>query len=214
MDAATAGAVRKDAPYGRPRVVLGMTLYNNARHLPEAIESLLAQTHSDFTLVLLDDASADETEAVARGYASRDPRVRYFTSRQPPGHGRHLARGCADRRRASVRPPRYFAWVSDHDRWHPRWLERLLAELERRPGAVLAYPITRRIGQDGAELDKGPRLFDTAGCRDLRAALAAHVPRRGRRRRHGLRPDAPRRADARPAFSGACCGPTACSSPS
>jgi glycosyltransferase involved in cell wall biosynthesis len=55
-----------------------MTLYNNARHLPEAIESLLAQTHGNFTLILLDDASADETESVARGYASRDARVRYF----------------------------------------------------------------------------------------------------------------------------------------
>jgi glycosyltransferase involved in cell wall biosynthesis len=46
-----------------------MTLYNNATHLPEAIESLLAQTHSDFTLILLDDASADETESIARSYA-------------------------------------------------------------------------------------------------------------------------------------------------
>jgi glycosyltransferase involved in cell wall biosynthesis len=58
--------------------VLGMTLYNNARHLPEAIESLLAQTHRDFTLILLDDASADETESIARTYVSGDTRVTYF----------------------------------------------------------------------------------------------------------------------------------------
>ena len=62
----------------------------------------------------------------------------------------------------------YFAWVSDHDRWHPRWLERLRAELDGDPDAVLAYPITRRIGQTGVEMDKGPRLFDTTGCADLR----------------------------------------------
>jgi glycosyltransferase involved in cell wall biosynthesis len=149
-------------------VVLGMTLYNNAGHLPEAIESLLAQTHGDFTLILLDDASADATESVARGYASRDPRVKYF---------RH------DNRQAMIATWRdvvqialrecpaaeYFAWVSDHDRWHPRWLERLLAELESDRDAVIAYPITRRIGQTGAELDKGPRLFDTTGCVDVRS---------------------------------------------
>jgi hypothetical protein len=63
----------------------------------------------------------------------------------------------------------YFAWVSDHDRWHPRWLERLLAEIESDPDAVIAYPITRRIGPTGAELDKGPRLFDTTGCIDCRS---------------------------------------------
>jgi glycosyltransferase involved in cell wall biosynthesis len=39
-----------------PRVVLGMTLYNNARHLPDAAASLLAQSHGDFALVMLDDA--------------------------------------------------------------------------------------------------------------------------------------------------------------
>jgi hypothetical protein len=62
---------------------------------------------------------------------------------------------------------RYFAWASDHDRWHPRWLERLLAEIDRDPSAVLAYPITRRIDEQGTELDKGPRLFDTSACDSL-----------------------------------------------
>jgi glycosyltransferase involved in cell wall biosynthesis len=147
-------------------VVLGMTLYNNARHLPEAIESLLAQSHRDFTLVLLDDASADETESVARAYAARDARVRYFRHETR----RAMIATWRDVVQIAMREcptAEYFAWVSDHDRWHPRWLERLLHELESNPDAVLAYPITRRIGQTGAELDKGPRFFDTTGCRDL-----------------------------------------------
>jgi glycosyltransferase involved in cell wall biosynthesis len=172
-----AGRVLSDAPsIGRPdrtgpaasRVVLGMTLYNNARHLPEAIESLLTQTHRDFTLVLLDDASSDETESVARAYASRDGRIKYFRhdSRQAMIATWRDVVQIAMRECPSAE---YFAWVSDHDRWHPRWLERLLTELEQDPDAVLAYPITRRIGQTGAELDKGPRLFDTTGCADQRS---------------------------------------------
>ena len=151
-----------------PRVVLGMTLYNNARHLPHAMESLLAQTRGDFALLLLDDASSDDTEAVARQYVERDPRVRYV---------RHAARQAmiATWREAAELAIRewpdapYFAWVSDHDWWHPRWLERLVAELDADPDAVLAYPVTRRVSAAGAELEKGPRLFDTAGCADLDA---------------------------------------------
>jgi hypothetical protein len=61
----------------------------------------------------------------------------------------------------------YFAWVSDHDRWHPAWLEKLLAALDADPGAVLAYPITRRVTPDGEDIDKGPRLFDTAAYDDF-----------------------------------------------
>jgi glycosyltransferase involved in cell wall biosynthesis len=149
-----------------PRVLLGMTLYNNARHLPEAIESLLAQTWSDFTLTLLDDASSDDTEAVARRYVERDARVRYVrhaTRQAMIATWREVVELAVETTPSAP----YFAWVSDHDRWHPRWLERLVGELERDPGAVLAYPITRRMAETGEELEKGPRLFDTASAIDL-----------------------------------------------
>jgi len=162
---------RQPSPAGRhetgtPRVVLGMTLYNNARHLAEAIDSVLAQTFTDFRLFLLDDASADETEAIAREYAAKDPRIVYW---------RHASRRAmiatwrevAERAMAECPAAPYFAWVSDHDRWHPRWLERMVAELDADASAVLAYPITRRMTPDGQELDKGPRLFDTASQADL-----------------------------------------------
>jgi glycosyltransferase involved in cell wall biosynthesis len=159
------GAAAHDRPAG-PRVVLGMTLYNNASHLPEAIESLLAQTWRDFTLLLLDDASTDGTEEIARRYAANDARVRYVRH-----HERKAMIGTwhAVAERAAGEHPlaEFFAWVSDHDRWHPRWLERLVGELERDPGAVLAYPITRRMAQTGEELEKGPRLFDTSQQTDL-----------------------------------------------
>ncbi len=162
-NAAAPHAVRADGP----RVAIGMTLYNNARHLREAVDSLLAQTYSDFHLILLDDASTDETEVVAREYERRDSRVKYF---------RHASR-CAmvatwrDVVAIAVREcpsAQYFAWASDHDRWHPEWLERLIAELDGDRDAVLAYPITRRMTQEGVDLDKGPRLFDTAECQDRR----------------------------------------------
>jgi hypothetical protein len=152
---------------GRSGVVLGMTLYNNAANLPEAIESLLQQTWRAFTLVLLDDASADDTEAVARRYAAADDRVRYVR------HDRRRAmiatwREAAELAMQADPSARYFAWVSDHDRWHPQWLERLVRELDSDAGAVLAYPITRRMAATGEELEKGPRLFETRGVTDAR----------------------------------------------
>ena len=168
FDAAGAegGAGARRVPSAAPRVTLGMTLYNNAAHLPAAIESLLAQTWPDFTLVLLDDASSDDSAAVARRYAAQDPRV---TCVRHSERRAMIATWHEVVELAAARTPtaEYFAWVSDHDRWHPRWLARLVAELDGDPGAVLAYPITRRMDQTGEELEKGPRLFDTATASTL-----------------------------------------------
>jgi glycosyltransferase involved in cell wall biosynthesis len=145
-----------------------MTLYNNARHLPEALDSILAQTYRDFTLVMLDDGSNDDTERIAREYAARDSRIRFF--RHPSRQGMVATwREAAEIAARECPSAECFAWVSDHDRWHPEWLDTLTRELDVHPRAVLAYPITRRITQEGADTDKGPRLFDTAGIGDLQA---------------------------------------------
>jgi glycosyltransferase involved in cell wall biosynthesis len=170
----TVGPVLSDRPdvtggtraQGAPRVALGMTLYNNARHLREALDSLLAQSYAGFRLALLDDGSTDGTAEVAREYEARDPRVRYV--RHDVRQGMVAAwREVVDIALRACPSAEYFAWVSDHDRWQRRWLERLVAELDGFPDAVLAYPITRRMTETGDERFKGPRLFDTADDADL-----------------------------------------------
>jgi glycosyltransferase involved in cell wall biosynthesis len=173
LPAESQAAIRSAAPaatpaQGPPRVVLGMTLYNNAANLPQALDSLLAQTEANFALLLLDDASTDGTGDVARPYVERDARVRYVR------HDERQAmiatwREVAEMAAREWPDAEYFAWVSDHDYWHPRWLERLMQELDGDAGAVLAYPISRRMSQAGADLQKGPRLFDTAALTDLDA---------------------------------------------
>jgi glycosyltransferase involved in cell wall biosynthesis len=151
-----------------PRVVLGMTLYNRAEYLPEAIASLLSQTCEDFRLVLLDDASTDATERIAREYERRDARVRYF---RHPSRQAMVAtwREVVDLALRDCPEARYFAWVSDHDLWDSVWLQELVDQLDAHPEAVLAYPVTQRITPGGEAIDKGARLFDTAGIGDRRA---------------------------------------------
>jgi hypothetical protein len=153
------------SPGGPPLVGIGVTLYNRAEYLAEALDSLLAQSHMNFQLVLVDDGSTDGTEAIARGYADRDRRVRYV--RRPDRRGMVAAWRVAFEE-ASAGGATYFAWGSDHDRWHPAWLETLVAALEGYPDVVLAYPLTQRIGPDGMEMTKPARQFETFGVTDLR----------------------------------------------
>jgi glycosyltransferase involved in cell wall biosynthesis len=147
-----------------PRVGIGMTLCNRAVYLREAVESLLGQWFTEFSLVLVDDGSTDETERLARAFELRDRRVRYvrFDARR----GMVAAWQEAFQQASGDGAP-YFAWASDHDRWHPRWLDTLVATLDAHPEAVLAYPLTQRIDPAGAPLSKPARQFDTAGVRDV-----------------------------------------------
>lgn len=150
-----------------PRTVLGMTLYNNASHLCEATDSILAQNHGDFVLLMLDDGSSDDGEAIARDYERRDGRVRYFRHQQRQGMV-PTWREVVEIAQREYPGAEYFAWVSDHDRWDPRWLARMLEELDAHSGAVLAYPETLRIDGCGAPADKEPRVFDTSGVVEAR----------------------------------------------
>ncbi|HET9362134.1 MAG TPA: glycosyltransferase family 2 protein [Vicinamibacterales bacterium] len=148
-----------------PRVIIGSPLYNHANDFREAIESILGQTYADFALVLVDDCSTDATPEIAREYAGLDPRVTYLVNPQRLGLVDNARRAFAV---ACERHPEaeYFAWASDHDLWHPRWLQALVEALDRYPEVVLAYPLNRRIGPSGELLARKPWSFDTLGITD------------------------------------------------
>jgi len=61
----------------RPRVSIGVPVYNGERYLAQALESIFAQTYQNFELIISDNGSSDGTEAICRGYAAADSRIRY-----------------------------------------------------------------------------------------------------------------------------------------
>ncbi len=59
-----------------PGISVIMPVYNGARFLAEAVESILTQTEQDFELILADDGSTDDSAALIQAYAARDARIR------------------------------------------------------------------------------------------------------------------------------------------
>jgi glycosyltransferase involved in cell wall biosynthesis len=87
-----------------------MPVYNAARYLREAVESVLAQTHSALELVAIDDASSDGSYELLQELAARDPRVRVF--RQARNQGIVAARNRAFR---EASPSAEFCAILDAD---------------------------------------------------------------------------------------------------
>lgn len=130
----------------RPRVSVGIPVYNGENFLRQAIEALLAQTYTDFELLISDNGSTDGTEAICREYAARDRRVRYARS--------ETNRGAAWNHNVLVERARgeLFCWNAHDDLHAPTFLERCVAVLDADLGAVLAYPLTRIIDEHGHTL--------------------------------------------------------------
>jgi len=116
-----------------PRVSVVIPTYNRGSLLPRAIESALAQTFSDFELIVVDDGSTDHTSEVVRGIA--DPRIRLV--------GDTTNRGPSAARNQGIREARcgLVAFLDSDDEWLPRKLELQLARLEGDPDprTALAY---------------------------------------------------------------------------
>src|SRR2546422_996171 len=116
-----------------PAISIVLPTRNGARFLREAIESCLAQTYSDFELILVDDGSTDATPDIVGDYARRDHRIRTITNRENLRLPRSLNIGFA----SAV--GRYFTWISDDNRFRPRALQTLAAVLDKRPDVDVVY---------------------------------------------------------------------------
>jgi glycosyltransferase involved in cell wall biosynthesis len=77
-----------------PLVSIVMGVYNDAERVPAAIESIRAQTLSDWELIVVDDGSTDQTPAVLDDYQSQDRRIRVIRQ-QNSGLTRALIAGCS-----------------------------------------------------------------------------------------------------------------------
>jgi glycosyltransferase involved in cell wall biosynthesis len=149
-------------PDAQPISVL-MPVYNGQRYISAAIESILAQTHSHFEFLIMDDGSTDATPQILASYAARDPRIRvhrHANCDQPRTLNRGLELALYD-------------WVAilDHDDVSlPDRLERQLEARDREPEARVIGCHAIEISASGRELrlrDKGPTTV--AAFRELYA---------------------------------------------
>lgn len=143
-----------------PRVVLGMPAYKRPDTMARTLESLFSQTFQDFALIIVDDSASQQTAAIVEAYACRYPHLHYEANSVRLGMVGNW-RKVFQRARESYPRSEYFAWVSDHDLWHARWLQELVAVLDAHPDVVLAYPEHVRMLPERSEVAR--KEFETLG---------------------------------------------------
>lgn len=116
--------------------------WNRPAYLREALESVFAQTFTDYEVIVVDDGSTDETPQVARSFGERVRIVRQ--KHQGPGAARN--RGVEEAR------GKYIAFLDSDDIWLPRKLALQVAELEKHGGVGAVASRAEMFGNRGIVL--------------------------------------------------------------
>lgn len=115
---------------GMPRVSVVTIFLNGATYIEEAIDSVIAQTMTEWELLLVDDGSTDASTRIAQDYAARYPgKIRYL---EHPGH---VNRGMSASRNLGIRNARapLLAFIDADDVWLPGKLAGQVAILDSHP---------------------------------------------------------------------------------
>lgn len=120
-----------------------MPAHNSQFVLAESVRSVLTQTYTEWELLIVDDASTDATNVLAREFAETDQRIRLITLAENGGVARARNTGIQAAR------GRYLAFLDSDDLWLPEKL-RTQIEFMQRTGAAFSFTRYRRFGADKA----------------------------------------------------------------
>lgn len=137
-----------------PVATFAIPCRNGAAHLETLLRSLLAQTRQDFELLLVDDASDDDTGAVAQRVAGA--RLQLIRNAERRGLAANFAYT------ASLVTTPYFCLAHHDDVYEPDYLARLVQALEQAPAAAFAHCSATAMTGDGSAITAAAERFKLA----------------------------------------------------
>lgn len=134
------------------KVSIVMPTFNGANWIKRAIDSIKAQSYTDWELLVIDDGSTDDTASVVRSAAAEDDRIRYIKNDQNMGIQKTLNRGLKEAEGV------YIARLDDDDIWcDTEKLARQVEFLDKNPEYSLVGTSVILIDEKGNEISKSNR---------------------------------------------------------
>lgn len=119
-----------------------MPTYNSVKYLENSINSVLAQTYSNWELLITDDCSTDHTFELISKYSSIEPRIKVFKNIN------NLGAGSARNNSIKHAKGRFIAFLDSDDLWHPRKLEKQIPFMLEKE-CSLSYSYYQKIDENG-----------------------------------------------------------------
>lgn len=128
------------------KVSIIMANYNGAAYLKESISSVLAQTYSNYELIIIDDGSTDNSREVIESFD--DERIKLKLCEK----GRHVA--YASNQGLQIADGEYIARLDSDDTWEPKKLEKQIQYMETHPETGACFTKVKVIDRESADAEK------------------------------------------------------------
>ena len=136
----------KDICENNSKVSIIIPMYNGTKTLPETLESIFAQTYSNWEVIIVDDCSKDNSLSLAEEYAQKDSRIRVFQMSANGGPGAATKYGFEKATGGLV------AFIDTDDLWVPDKLERQIKFMVEND---YAFTATDYVQMDENSIDTG-----------------------------------------------------------
>lgn len=113
-----------------PKVSVAIASYNNAKFLPEVLDSIFSQTYNDFEVIIIDDASTDNTQETLANYKDK-----IILEKLPQNSGSAAAWNCA----INLAKGEHIVLAAADDTWLPERLTEQVSILDKNPKIGLVY---------------------------------------------------------------------------
>ncbi|HBR15679.1 MAG TPA: hypothetical protein DD723_09130 [Candidatus Omnitrophica bacterium] len=130
----------------KPIVSVIIPSYNCAKYLPEALDSVVAQTYQDYEVIIINNGSSDNTEQIVQSYIQRfGPRFRYI-------YQENSGVSCARNAGIQTAQGKYLAMLDADDKWYPHRLAEGIKVIESAEDIGLVHARSMRITETGEQI--------------------------------------------------------------
>jgi len=134
----------------KPKVTIGMPLYNAGKYLQTALSQLLAQDYTNFEIIACDNNSNDNTGEILKNFLAKDQRLKVVYNSENIGSIKNFVKVL------DLANSEYFMWAAHDDGWEPDYIRKCVDVLEQHPQVVLCNSEIQFMDMNGGEVWVNP----------------------------------------------------------
>ena len=127
----------------KPKVSLGIPLYNESEFLEETIISLLNQSFKDIEIIAIDNNSSDDSFKILEKYSKKDKRLKIYKNKANIGQSENFNLVF------EKSEGEYFSWIGAHDKYEKNYVEKLVNKFKKNQNISVVFSNVSNIDKKG-----------------------------------------------------------------